>query len=95
MINKSVFCFFLCNGVKKVKSDSNSEISVPIGRHNLYTDKSTPVQRAQSGDREIIIFGYAVDVFSGQCDNLARTILESTSSFADVIDYEKSLAVST
>lgn len=88
---KSMFSFYVydtsdCDELKIIHSGT-----VEFGNYNLIHDLSTPVQRAQSGDREIIIFGYAVDVFSGQSDNLAQTILESTASFADVIEYEKKL----
>lgn len=88
---KSMFSFYVydtsdCDELKIIHSGT-----VEFGNYNLIHDLSTPVQRAQSGDREIIILGYAVDVFSGQSDNLAQTILESTASFADVIEYEKKL----
>ena len=62
-----------------------------LGVCTLCTDNNTPVLSAEFKDRKLIIYGYAVDVFNGQHDNLAETILESAKSFDDVIEYEKRL----
>ena len=62
-----------------------------FGKYNFYTDDSTPCAFFSSTVRECIIFGYAVDVFNGESDNLANKILESTSEINDVIEYERKL----
>ena len=62
-----------------------------ICSYTLHTDSRTPLQYAEQGGREIIIFGYAVDVFSGLREKLAENILKSSDKLADVIEYEKKL----
>ncbi len=91
MFNKSIFSFFLCDYGKKNKAASNYEASVSVGHYTLFTDNRTPLQQSKTDERELIIFGYAVDVFSGRREGLADDILKSTYSFADVIEYEKRL----
>ena len=88
--DNSSFSFYLtpeCNNNEEI----SFEKMLHVGNNTLISDAHTSFQCSKNADREIIILGYAVDVFSGQRDNLAETILESTDSLAGVIEYEKRL----
>ncbi len=88
-IYPSVFSFCLC-GQGSV-TDFAADAVCNIGGYSFRADSRTPLDYARSGSRELIIFGYAVDVFSGQRDSLAETILASTSDADGVFEYEKKL----
>lgn len=88
----SIFSYCLVKDTDRVLSFAQSfEAKCSIGNCILYTDSRTKLYYANSNGRELIIFGYAVDVFSGQSDNLAKTILEATACFNGVVEYEKRL----
>lgn len=89
-LNESIFSFFLCNGKKNTDVPAY-EKSVTVGSCTLFTDGRTPLKYSECNGRELVIFGYAVDVISGQRDSLAETILASTKNISDVIDFEKRL----
>lgn len=90
MFNQSVFSFALCDAEEE-QIKSRFPIKENIGRYILFVDDRTPLQRADGDGRTVIIYGYAVDVFSGQSENLAETLLKSAKSVNDVIEYEKKL----
>lgn len=90
-MQNSIFSFCLCK--ENINNNAtncfkNSEI---IGGYTLYTDSRTPLQYAELNGRELIIFGYAADVFSGQSKGLAEAVLKSTQSLDEVIEYERRL----
>ncbi len=85
----SIFSFFLSK--EKKTTEYLFENIYSIGEYTLYTDAKTPLEYHRQGERELIVFGYAVDVFSGQSENLAMTILSNTKNFDEVIDLEKNL----
>lgn len=88
----SIFSFCLCKENQKNKQVSYGfEQSYIIGKFVLHTDNQTRIEFFKANGREIMIFGYAVDVFSGQREKLAETILKSTGNLADVIEYERKL----
>ncbi len=89
---KSLFSFCLFEG-NSIKSENLSlfDSSYNIGGYTLYTDSRTLIDYAKLNSRELIIFGYAVDVFSGQREKLAETVLKLTDNFEEVINYEKKL----
>lgn len=87
--HKSIFSFFLSKRTNT--TEYQFEKSCAIGGYTLFTDEKTPLEYHQKGNRELIIFGYAVDVFSGQSKNLAETILASTKSIDNVVEQEKKL----
>ncbi len=89
--NESIFSFFLCDNIKENKVAMSYETSVSIGKYTLFADSRTPMQYYAHNNRELIIFGYAVNVISGQRDGLAETILGSTQNLSEVIEYEKNL----
>ena len=89
--NKSVFSFFLCDKSKENKAVMNYETSFSIGEYTLFADSRTPLQYYKHNGRELIVFGYAVDVFSGLREGLAQILLQSTGNLPEVIGYEKRL----
>ena len=91
IFEKSMFSFFLCDECIHNKVSFNYKTIVSIGNYTLHTDSRTPLQYFEQVGREIIILGYAVDVFSGQREKLAENILKSSDNLADVIEYEKKL----
>lgn len=62
-----------------------------FGEYTMFTDCRTPVWHACNENSECSVFGYAVNVYTGESDSLADNILSSCSSISDVIAYEKSL----
>ncbi len=87
---KSVFSFFISN-IAFDDNKKNAYIKKEFNNLNFYFDLNVPLQHSEYGSRELIIFGYAVDVFNGQSENIAEAMLNSTKSFTDVIEYEKRL----
>lgn len=88
-MTESIFSFFLSK--EKNTTEYPFEKSCAIGGYNLLTDAKTPLDYYKKDNRELIIFGYAVDVFNGQSKNLAETILTNTNNFTEVIEQEKQL----
>ena len=86
----SIFSFFICNdGAVPADLAENFARQNKIGDFYLLTDEKTPLHYLKKENRELIIFGYAVDVISGQRENLAETVLAETKDFIGVVDYEK------
>ena len=85
----SVFSFCLCWQGKC--ADFTADAVCNIGGYTFRADSRTPLDYAQSNGRELIIFGFATDVFTAQRNNIAETILASTSDADGVFDYEKKL----
>ena len=85
-----ILSYCLIKSKEGISSDNQKDFYY-IGCYTLYTDSRTPLQYSERGGRELIILGYAVDVFSGQRDNLAQAILDSTQNLSEVIEYEKKL----
>lgn len=88
-MTESIFSFFLSKEANT--TEYPFENICTIGGYKLCTDAKTPLDYYKKDNRELIIFGYAVDVFSGQSKDLAETILTNTDSFGDVIECEKKL----
>ncbi|MBR2869445.1 MAG: hypothetical protein IKB88_10360 [Clostridia bacterium] len=85
----SVFSFCLCR--QGSDADFTADAVCNIGGYTFRADCRTPLDCAQYGGRELIIFGYATDVFTAQRNNIAETILASTTDADGVFDYEKKL----
>ncbi len=89
---RGVFSFFIYE--KKFGIEDNSEgfdKIQTIGNYAFCHDCRTPVDYSKNNNREILIYGYAVDVISGQYDNLSEKALEGTSDIKDVIEFESKL----
>lgn len=67
------------------------EAKKDFGEFVLYSDCRTPVLYAEFEERCVALFGYAVNVFNGESENLADLILSSCKNIDDVIGYEKQL----
>ncbi len=88
----SIFSFCLCKeGMVKGELLERFEISRRFGDYILYTDSRTPVDYAESDGRELAVFGYAVDVFSGKSDGLAKAMLDSAADIDGVVKCEEKL----
>ena len=62
-----------------------------FGKYIVLTDSRTPILHAESEECECLIFGYAVNVFTGESEKLAEQMLEQCSNIADVVKFEKSM----
>lgn len=62
-----------------------------FGKYIVLTDSRTPILHAKSEDCECLIFGYAVNVFTGESVKLADQILRQCSNIDDVVEFEKSM----
>ena len=92
MLNRSVFSYFLT----ETESAGDlaflaSSVKRSFGKYTLYTDGNTPFSSASVGERACAIFGLAVNVVSGEEENLAHKIAETCDSIADVLAYERDL----
>lgn len=87
-MDSCVFSYYIC--------ESNIEIEElkcahKFGKYSVQVDARTPLLYAHNDNSECIIFGYAVNVFTSECDSLAENILSCCSDFSEVIEFEKSL----
>ncbi len=62
-----------------------------IGEFFIQTDSQTPLDVSISGEKACAVFGYAVNVYTGDRENLSRLILDNASDVDQVIEYEKKL----
>lgn len=90
-VNTENTLFTFCLTRSEGECDLGLKKSKSIDNFIIYTDTRTPLHCFEHNGRELIIFGYAVDVFSGQSDGLAETILGSAENLSQVIEYEKRL----
>ena len=88
MYNDSIFLFTV---QKSIQNQKEYELTVPFGDYQIKYCHTTPMMRASSCGRELLIYGYAVDVRDGTYKMLAETVLSNTKSVEDVISYEAHL----
>lgn len=62
-----------------------------FGKYTISMDSNTPFACATNGEKACAIYGLAVNVISGESDELANKIVETCASIADVVAYEKQL----
>ncbi|MBQ8783276.1 MAG: hypothetical protein IJZ57_05845 [Clostridia bacterium] len=91
MFDKSIFSFCLCSKQMERSFEKVFEAKYSIGEMNLLVDDRTPLQHSELDRREIIIFGYAVNVITGESDNLAENMLKEVDDFQQAVDYEKNI----
>lgn len=60
-----------------------------FGKYFVYVDSRTPFVYASKNNRECAVFGYAVDVITGESDNLAEKLLSFSNSIDEIVTYEK------
>lgn len=61
---------------------------ITIGDYLFSYDENTPLQKSVSNERELILFGFAVDIRDGSSKELAETILRESMTINDVIRFE-------
>lgn len=85
----SIFSFFLIN--KKIEHVERG-VCNSFGQYYIYTDtNATTVDSFEKADRQLVIIGKYVDVFSGDSLSLAKKIIEATNDIDGIIDCEKKL----
>ncbi len=90
--SNSIFSFCLCkDGIIDTERLAAFESSRNFGGYKLHYDCRTPLDYAIIDNRELAVFGFSVNVYSGESGNIAESILKSVKSFDEVIDYEKKL----
>ncbi len=62
---------------------------IRIGDYFFSHDENTPICISSFDGRELVLFGYVIDVRNGMSNGLAEKILCETKIIDDVIDYEK------
>lgn len=67
------------------------EKSAAFGRYSFFFDENTPLQTAKNGENELLLYGYAVDVTSGEFQQLAETVLKKSSDIDALLKTERTL----
>lgn len=62
-----------------------------FGKLCILTDTRTPYHFSQNSRSECVIYGYAVDVFTGDSIDLAQKLNSSCSNIDEIVEYEKRL----
>lgn len=62
-----------------------------FGKYTVYTDSKTPYISAGDANRQCVVFGLAVNVFTRESEGLAWKILSCCSGISDVIAFEQKL----
>ena len=88
MCRDSVFLFCIEESIQNI---AEYEAVMPIGKYQLKYLKNTPMAVSRCEDRELLVYGYAVDVFDGICGNIAEKILNSSKTIDEVIACEEQL----
>lgn len=88
MYSNSVFLFSV---EKSIQNKKEYESLLPFGEYQIKFCNTTPMMCAYSDGRELLIYGYAVDVRDGKIEMLADKILSVTKTIEDVVDYEMHL----
>lgn len=84
----SVFSYYIAE-----KNISVPELPVKklFGKYTVHVDAQTPFSYASDALGECAIFGLAVNVITGDNENIAEKILASCRDIQEVVDYEKQL----
>lgn len=88
MHSDSIFLFCL---EKNIETVAEHEAVMPFGEYQIKYCKKTPMVCTSSDNRELLIYGYAVNVLDGTAETLGEAILASTHNIEEVISYEVSL----
>lgn len=74
---------------KEVSSITGSETF--FGKYVIYFSEDTPIKKSCLDNRELILFGYAVDVRTGESNQVTELMLRNTKSMQELLEYEKFL----
>ncbi len=88
MYNKSIFLFSV---QESIQAKEEYETIIAFGNYQIKYCNTTPMMCAYSEGRELLIYGYAVDVLDGTSEILAEKMLSNTQTIDDVVDFEKHL----
>lgn len=88
-MENQIFTYFLSeNENTTVEGLSKSQ---KIGKYNFLYDKNTPFSYFSDEQTECAVFGLAVNVLTGENENLPEKILQNCKSIQEVVDFEKKL----
>lgn len=85
MLQNGIFLFQI---QKMFHSVEPNEKTLPFGEYHIKYCTSTPMIGANIDDRELYVYGYAVDVRNGDNVNLAEKILQNSNTIDDVLACE-------
>lgn len=88
MYSDSIFLFCVEESVQNI---AEYEAVTSIGKYQFKYLKNTPVAISRCEGRELLIYGYAVDVNDGTYEDIAEKILDKSETLDDVIACEESL----
>ncbi len=90
--SKGVFSFYIYEKASCITVTNESfEKTQTIGDYVFCYDSRTPVDCFKDGNREMLIYGYAVDVIMGQSDGLSEKACAEASDIDGIIEFEKKL----
>ena len=88
MLKSSIFSYYISENRKNIPE---LQKEYTFGKYKICTDSETPFLYASNSNCECAVFGLAVDVLSGESENIPAVILESCKSITEVVEHEKRL----
>ena len=88
MLNGCVFSYYITEETITVPG---LPVEAFFGKYRILMDSHMPFSVASNGVNACAIFGVAVNVISGDSDDIAQKIAETCKEIRDVVEYEKSL----
>lgn len=85
---KSVFSYYLTENEIAIKELT---IRKQFGKFNILIDEGTPFSHFAHGEVECVVLGCAVNVISGQTEEIANDIAKNCEGIEEVVDYENNL----
>lgn len=83
-----VFSYYISESSETIKELKNR---YSFGKYTIFTDVKTPFVFAGNENSACAVFGFAVDVLTGESENLAHKIAFCCSGMSDVVAFEKKL----
>ena len=85
-----IFTFFISEHEARCKRNELKE-RIKFGKYFVYTDVNTLYDFKSEGNNGCAVFGMAVNVITGESDNIADKIIDNCLNIEEVIEYEKQL----
>ena len=85
LLRDSIFLFQIQKNISKT---DEYEKKISFGDYEIKYCKSTPMMCSNADNRELFIYGYAVDVRDGDSELLAEKILKNSQTIDDILAYE-------
>ncbi len=90
--SKGIFSFYIyAKSTCTTETNEGFEKIQTIGDCVFCYDSRTPVDCFKDGNREMLIYGYAVDVITGYSDGLAEKACRKASDIDGIIEFERKL----